>query len=81
MDIASIQDFITGKKTYFVALTSLIGVLIGWAHKDIGNQAAIDQAVGLILAMTIRHGVTTAAAAAEKPASASTDDGIKIILK
>jgi membrane protein implicated in regulation of membrane protease activity len=75
-------ELINGKKTYLVALSSLIALAIGYAEGKVTEQAAISQAVGLLLAMTIRHGVTNEAErVAAQHRSKAAEDGIRITLK
>jgi hypothetical protein len=59
MNILTIFNFLNGKKTYIICLGSLITVLIAWLNGQENNQQAIQQAIALVLAATIRHGITT----------------------
>jgi high-affinity nickel permease len=64
MNKETIMDIINGKKTYMICITSLIALAVAWANHQVTDQAAIEQAVGLLIAMTIRHGVDNSVTAA-----------------
>ncbi|HEY4941652.1 MAG TPA: hypothetical protein VII56_09490 [Rhizomicrobium sp.] len=51
-----------GYKTYIVGTLAVLGALGGWLDGDMTLLAALNIALPAILAMTVRHGVATAAA-------------------
>ena|SRR3990167_5653451 len=48
---------LSGKKTYLVALGSIIGVVIAWTNGTISNEQAVDTLIQSVLAMTVRAGI------------------------
>ena len=50
-----------GYKTYIVGALAILGALGGWLDGDLTPLAAINMALPALLAMTVRHGVTTEA--------------------
>jgi hypothetical protein len=50
-----------GYKTYIVGVLAALGAIGGWLDGDMTLLAALNLAVPAILAMTVRHGVATAA--------------------
>lgn len=50
-----------GYKTYIAGTLAVLGALGGWLDGDMSLAAALNLAVPAILAMTVRHGVATAA--------------------
>ena len=52
-----------GYKTYIVGALAVLGAIGGWLDGDMTLLAALNIAVPALLAMTVRHGVATAAGA------------------
>jgi hypothetical protein len=50
-----------GYKTYIVGVLAVLGAVGGWLDGDLTLLAALNVAVPALLAMTVRHGVATAA--------------------
>ena len=50
-----------GYKTYIVGALAVLGAIGGWLDGDMTLLAALNLAVPAVLAMTVRHGVTTQA--------------------
>lgn len=50
---------LAGRKTYMVAVSALIALGLAWHSGKIDGQRAAEDAVGVVLAVTIRHGLTT----------------------
>jgi len=50
-----------GYKTYIVGALAVLGAIGGWLDGDLTLLAALNLAVPAALAMTVRHGVATAA--------------------
>ncbi len=47
-----------GKKTYLVAIVTIIGAAASYYLGNIGLEEAINLAVTAVLAATVRHGIT-----------------------
>jgi len=56
--ISTIKDFLSGKKTYLVALGAIIGVLVSFSNGSVEAVEAIKLIIEAILACTIRAGVS-----------------------
>jgi hypothetical protein len=56
--LENIRTFLAGKKTYLVALSAILGVVISWINGSVENAEAIKLIVDALLAMTIRAGVS-----------------------
>ena len=54
-----VKDFLSGKKTYLIAASSIIGILVAYSQGSVNAQDAIKSIVEAVLAMTIRAGVST----------------------
>ncbi len=55
-----IKEWLEGKKTYFVCISALIGIVIAWSTGDMTGLAAVQAAVAAIVGMTIRAGIAKA---------------------
>lgn len=51
-----------GKKTYLVALASILGAGAGFLTGEMSAPQAIQLAITALLGATIRHGITTESA-------------------
>lgn len=65
--LALLRNFLAGKKTYLISLSALLALLTAWADNKVETEKFIEQAVALVIAMTLRAGVHAAANTAEKP--------------
>ena len=52
-----LKNWLEGRKTYIVAIVAIVGVIGSWATGAQGDEAAITEIVGLILAMTFRGAI------------------------
>ena len=57
--VTTIQNYLQGKKTYLVAISGIIGVIILFADGQMQLIPAITRAIELILAITIRAGIAS----------------------
>jgi len=53
-----IKAALSGQKTYIVALSAIIGVLIAWVNGTLTDVEAVKAIIEAILAITIRAGVS-----------------------
>lgn len=53
----NVRTFLSGKKTYLVALASILGAVIAWVGGTIDTATLLKTIVELILAMTLRAGI------------------------
>jgi hypothetical protein len=53
---------LSGYKTYIVAALAVLGAAGGWLDGDLTLVAALNIAVPALLAVTLRHGIASAAA-------------------
>jgi len=65
MDLGKLQEWLKGKKTYIVALCTILGAVIAWVTATAQGTApdtanTVQIIITAILGMTIRSGVTTA---------------------
>ena len=51
------KEFLQGKKTYIVAVSAIIGVIIGWISGTLTDVEAVKAIFESLLAMTIRNGI------------------------
>jgi hypothetical protein len=56
-------DMLSGYKTYIAGALTILGALGGFLTGNLGVDQAVNLVVPAILAMTVRHGVSTAAGA------------------
>lgn len=59
--MTTIKAFLAGKKTYIVAISAILGVVISWSNGSIGDAEALRSIIEAVLACTIRAGVAKAA--------------------
>lgn len=52
------KEFLAGKKTYLVAISTIIGVLISWINGQIELAEMLRLIVEAILVITIRAGIS-----------------------
>lgn len=64
--MGNLREFTNGKKTYLVALSALITLIMAWSSKSITTEEFVKNSFGVILAITIRHGI---AVGADKPST------------
>jgi hypothetical protein len=56
--MSKVQAFLSGKKTYLVAVASILAIIIAYANGAMDSTAAIKAIIEAILAITIRAGVS-----------------------
>jgi hypothetical protein len=54
----AIQDFLSGKKTYLVGITAIIGAAVAWSQGQITPMEAIQAIIAAVGAMTLRAGIS-----------------------
>jgi hypothetical protein len=69
---------VNGKKTYSIVLFGLGTLLVAYFKNKVSDPQAITDALALLLAATVRHGIATSA---QTTARAKEIDGIKVKLK
>lgn len=52
-----IKEALAGKKTYLVAVSSIIGVVIAWSTGNMDTVTAVQSIIACIMSMTIRNGI------------------------
>jgi len=53
----SIREGLRGKKTYFVAISAIIGGVIAWISGTIGTAELVKIVIEAVIACTIRAGI------------------------
>jgi len=55
--MSNVKELLQGKKTYIVAVSAIIGVIIGWISGTLTDVEAVKAIFESLLAMTIRNGI------------------------
>lgn len=56
--VENIKEMLSGKKTYLVALSGIIGAILAFSNGQIDATKAIELIIEAILACTVRAGIT-----------------------
>jgi len=56
--LSKIKAFLSGKKTYLISISAIIGILVAYSNGTLEIVEAIKAIIEAILAMTIRAGVS-----------------------
>lgn len=59
-NLNEVRDYLKGKKTYLVALATILGLVVAWSTNEVDTVTAVQGIVTAILASTIRDGINTA---------------------
>lgn len=51
------RAFLSGKKTYLIALGAIVAAVAAWAQGTLDNTQAVEAIVAALLALTMRAGV------------------------
>lgn len=51
------REWLKGKKTYMVAFGALVAIVIAWSTEGQTTEAAVKEAVALVMAMTFRGAI------------------------
>ena len=56
--LKTIQDFLSGRKTYLVLIISILGTLLAWSQGTMDTMKAIEAIIAAITGMTMRAAIT-----------------------
>jgi hypothetical protein len=55
----SLRLWLQGKKTYVVAIGSIVAVIVAWVQGTTDTKTAVEMVVPLILAICLRSGISS----------------------
>lgn len=58
--LSKVRDFLSGRKTYLVAFSAILGVIIAWTNGSMSDIETVKAIIEAILAVTIRAGIQKA---------------------